>query len=125
MTGLTDCNFEIYITIPLRMTDLREDRSLILVIPTEKPQGFDEESPVYINCSTNISIQLKNWLIFSQFSLILLSIFLLFCLLQGLPFGGGRCRRRRLLCFRRSGLRLFRNRILGGPWRALPKACKL
>ena len=125
MTGLTDCNFEIYITIPLRMTDLREDRSLILVIPTEKPQGFDEESPVYINCSTTISIHQKNWPFIEPVLFDSDFIFLLFCLFQGLLFGGGRCRRRRLLCFRRSGLRLFRNRILGDPLLALPKACKL
>ena len=124
MTGLEDCNFEIYITIPLRMTDLREDRSLILVIPTERGTS-DEESPVYINCSTTISIHQKNWPFIEPVLFDSDFIFLLFCLTQGLLFGGGRCRRRRLLCFRRSGLRQFLRRILGDPLLALPKACKL
>ena len=53
MTSLEDCNFEIYITILLRMTGFGGDcYSLNLVIPTEKPQGFDEESTV---CTTKSS----------------------------------------------------------------------
>jgi len=46
MTGLEDCNFEIYITIQLSITGLTDCNFPNPVIPTEKPLGFDEESTV-------------------------------------------------------------------------------
>ena len=39
MTGLRDCYFEIYITIPLRMTNLWRRCSSNPVIPTERTKG--------------------------------------------------------------------------------------
>ena len=56
MTGLRDCYFEIYITIPLRMTNLRWRYSINPVIPTEKPLGFDEESTAYMSQSSKTRI---------------------------------------------------------------------
>ena len=46
MTDLEDCNFEIYITIPLRMTSLREERYLNPCHSDRATEWSDEESLV-------------------------------------------------------------------------------
>ena len=49
--SMKDYGFDGLIT-PLRMTGFGISIPLILVIPTEKPLGFDEESPVYTTQSS-------------------------------------------------------------------------